>query len=260
MAKLALLYLNNGKWNGEQIVPAQWVADSTTQHIQKEDGSGYGYLWTVYPQAGHYAALGLGGQQIHVYPSKNLIVVVTASLESYAEAPEIEKMLNEYILPSVRSDGKLAEDSTGYSRLQAGIEFAENPVRPVPQLPAIAMDVSESVYTFGANPLGWETLEFVFEPESPTTQIILNGTPLTVGMDNIFRVSDGLPGGEILLRGHWEGSNLFVLDYPYPLTSATVLGEMGVSEFRFAFAENKVDVSVQQLVFGGEPIILEGSK
>jgi CubicO group peptidase (beta-lactamase class C family) len=94
MAKLAFLNLHNGKWGEEQIIPAAWIADSTKQYVQKEDGSGYGYLWTVYPNAGHYAALGLGGQQIHIYPSRNLIVIMTASLESYAEAPEIEKMLN----------------------------------------------------------------------------------------------------------------------------------------------------------------------
>lgn len=109
MAKLAFLYLHNGKWEGEQIIPAGWIAASTTEQVHKEDGSGYGYLWTVYPEDGHYAAPGLGGQQIHVYPSRNLVVVVTAALESFAEAPEIEKILNEFILLSIQSDSPLAE-------------------------------------------------------------------------------------------------------------------------------------------------------
>jgi CubicO group peptidase (beta-lactamase class C family) len=258
MAKLALLYLQNGQWNGQQIIYADWVAESTTEHIQKEDGSGYGYLWTVYQEAGHYAALGLGGQQIHVYPSKNLIVVTTASLESYAEAPEIEKILNEYILPAVKSDCSLAENPDAYSRLQTEIKTAAYPVQPVQPISKTALDISHSIYRFDENPLGWETLEFVFEPESPTSQIILNGATMVVGLDNIFRMSNELPGGEILLRGRWVTDDVFILDYPYPLTSATTLGEMGVSEFRFKFTANKLDMTVQQLVFGGGPMVFEG--
>ena len=91
LAKLAFLYLHQGKWENQQLIDAKWVKASTTQQVQKEDGSGYGYLWTVYPEAGHYAALGLGGQQIHVYPSKNLIVIVTASLELFCRSARDRK-------------------------------------------------------------------------------------------------------------------------------------------------------------------------
>jgi CubicO group peptidase (beta-lactamase class C family) len=145
LAKFALLYLHHGKWDGQQILPEEWVTESTTGHVQKEDGTGYGYLWTVYPGSDHYAALGLGGQQIHVYPSKNLIVVVTASLESFAEAPEIEKILNENILPAIRQDTPLAEHPEGFDRLARAIETAAHPVRAVPTLPPAAANISSSV-------------------------------------------------------------------------------------------------------------------
>jgi CubicO group peptidase (beta-lactamase class C family) len=138
MAKLAFLYLHNGQWEDQQIISPQWVSASITQQVQKDEKSGYGYLWTVYPDTDHYAALGLGGQQIHVYPSKNLIVVVTASLESYAEAPEIEKMLLENILPAIHLDTPLAEHPQILSRLQAKVDTASNPVQPVPSFPSIA--------------------------------------------------------------------------------------------------------------------------
>ena len=42
LAKFAFLSLHNGKWDGQQILPAGWVTASTTQAVQKEDGSGYG--------------------------------------------------------------------------------------------------------------------------------------------------------------------------------------------------------------------------
>lgn len=259
MAKLALLYLHRGQWEDMQLIDPQWVDDSTTQHVQKEDSSGYGYLWTVYPEAGHYAALGLGGQQIHVYPSRNLIVIVTASLETYAEAPEIEKMLNDYILPAIKSDGSLAESPDSFTRLQTRIDIAANPVQPVLPLPATALDISGSVYTFRENPLGWQNLEFVFEEKAKTAQLHLRDYPvLEIGLDNIYRLSTGESIGEILLRGNWTDEQTFIIDYPYPVSGAAVLGELGETEFIFKFTGDSLEVSAEQLVFGEEAITFEG--
>lgn len=261
LAKLGLLYLHGGTWDGKQILPAQWVADSTTEHVQKEDGSGYGYLWTVYPQDEHYAALGLGGQQIHVYPSKNLIVVVTASLESFAEAPEIEKMLREYILPAIQAGDPHVQSPTDRSRLQAAIRTAAHPVQPIPPLPATAQEVSGKTYTFTENPMGWETLEFVFEEAADTAQLQLSNYPvLDIGMDNLYHLSMDEAIGELLLRGRWVDGRTFIIDYPYPAAGPPVLGELGETEFQFQFTAGHVEVTVQQLVFGGEAIVFEGTK
>ncbi len=261
LAKLALLYLNQGNWEGRQILPAQWVTDSTTEHVQKEDGSGYGYLWTVYPEEDHYAALGLGGQQIHVFPSQNLIVVVTAALESFAEAPEVEKMLDEYILPAIQAEGPLAENSRGTARLQDALKAAEKPVRPVPSLPATALDISGSVYTFDENIMGWETLQFAFEEGAETAQLRLSDLPLLqIGMDNLYRLSTGEAIGELLLRGRWIDDKTFGIDYPYPIAGGPRLGELGETEFQFKFTGDQLEVTVEQLVFGSEAIVFEGAR
>lgn len=260
MAKLGLLYLQNGKWDGQQIIPAQWVKASTTQHVQKEDGSGYGYLWTVYPQSSHYAALGLGGQQIHVYPAQNLVVVMTSNLESYAEAPEIERLLNSFILPAVKSESALAANPGGAARLDSAIEAAANPIRSVPPLPAAAFENSGQPYSFPENPFGWGTLEFIFEPGAPAARILLNEVPLQVGLDNLYRASTTAQGYEMLLRGRWIDEQTFVADYPYSLGGMMVLGELGESEFRFTFVGDKLKVVAEQFGFAGEPMITEGSR
>ncbi len=261
MAKLAFLYLHQGQWEDMQLIDPQWVDVSTTEYVQKEDGSGYGYLWTVYPETRHYAALGLGGQQIHVYPSNNLIVIVTASLQSYAEAPEIEKMLNEYILPAILADRALADNPSGYSKLTSALETAANPVRPVPPLPAAALDISGSTYTFEENVLGWENVGFVFEDGSKTAQLYLNDYPvLEIGLDNVYRLSQDESIGELLLRGTWLDNQTFSVDYPYPAAGATVLGELGETEFRFKFTGHHLEVTVDQPVFGGQPLILAAER
>jgi CubicO group peptidase (beta-lactamase class C family) len=86
-ARFALLYLHGGNWDGHQIVPAQWVADSTHPWSDAESG-GYGYLWWtgdpatpgyrpeyVFPR-GSFWLEGHLGQYAVVVPAKDLIVVV----------------------------------------------------------------------------------------------------------------------------------------------------------------------------------------
>lgn len=261
LAKLAFLYLHNGTWEDEQIIPAEWIAASTTQHIQKEDGSGYGYLWTVYPDSSHYAALGLGGQQVHVYPSRNLIIVVTAALESFAEASEIESMLNEHILSAIHSDAALPENTDAFERLQTMIETVKSPVQQVPPLPAIALDVTGSIYTFQDNPLGWKTLEFTFREDAKSAQLHLQDLPvLEIGLDNIYRLTRSEALGELLLRGRWADGRTFIIDYPYPAAGTPVLGELGETEFRFSFVGDNLELEVDQLIFGGEPVVIRGSR
>jgi len=45
MAKIGYLYLNEGQWDGEQVVPAKWVKASTREHISATLEDGYGYQW-----------------------------------------------------------------------------------------------------------------------------------------------------------------------------------------------------------------------
>jgi CubicO group peptidase (beta-lactamase class C family) len=86
-ARFALLYLHGGNWDGRQIVPTQWVADSTHPWSNTESG-GYGYLWWTGDSAtpnhrpryafpsGSFWLEGHLGQYAVVVPSRDLIVVV----------------------------------------------------------------------------------------------------------------------------------------------------------------------------------------
>ncbi len=77
-ARFGLLYLNNGEWDGKQLVPADWVAASLSPSSVY---AGYGYQWWLigpeYPDLPDdlYAALGHDGQFVYVIPSLELVVV-----------------------------------------------------------------------------------------------------------------------------------------------------------------------------------------
>ncbi len=72
-AKFGRLYLKKGNWNGEQVLPAQWIEESTTPEKSAGGASYYKYQWWMTRRG--YEANGLHGQYIFVCPEKNLIVV-----------------------------------------------------------------------------------------------------------------------------------------------------------------------------------------
>ena len=77
------LYLNDGRANGTQIVPEDWVQDSLVRRAQsrRERSRYYGYGWWIREMAGHETpyAWGFGGQFILLVPELDLVVVTTSS-------------------------------------------------------------------------------------------------------------------------------------------------------------------------------------
>ncbi len=102
MAKFGYLFLKNGEWDGEQIVSANWVEDSTSTYTTLDDQYGYGYLWWTLHDIGVFYAAGMWGQYIFVAPDYNLVAVFTSGL--IGQSDEIRQMLREYILASVLDD------------------------------------------------------------------------------------------------------------------------------------------------------------
>ncbi|MGL4737742.1 MAG: serine hydrolase domain-containing protein [Cellulosilyticaceae bacterium] len=89
------LYLHQGNWNGEQIIPAQWIKDSvdTTApqlcpgpNNKTFDQLGYGYQWWM-PEGdeGEFMAIGIYSQWIYVNPAKQVIIVKTSACPEFME-------------------------------------------------------------------------------------------------------------------------------------------------------------------------------
>lgn len=114
MLKFGITYLNDGKWNGENIVPAAWVEKSSVVYgnnsnikvpIEDSGKNGYGYTWWT-SEVGKgknktkmYRANGWGGQVIMVLPERDMVVVFTAG--NYSTRSRLFRMLKRYILPAV---------------------------------------------------------------------------------------------------------------------------------------------------------------
>ena len=85
LLKLGQVMLDGGRWHGQQLVPADWVAESTSAQVTPPDSYqpasmhfDYGYYWWLIPDRGAYSADGHGGQYAYVVPSKDLVIVFTA--------------------------------------------------------------------------------------------------------------------------------------------------------------------------------------
>lgn len=86
-AKLGRLYLNNGNWEGEQIVDAAWVAESVARDTSEGSSYGYNYCWHIgLKEYNDYMADGLYKQHIYVNPAKNLIIVTLNRKEDKLKA------------------------------------------------------------------------------------------------------------------------------------------------------------------------------
>ena len=103
MAKLGFLYLNNGTWNGTQILPSDYISNSIEPiEIPNALGSpfGYGWHWWTRADLGIYFAYGRHGQKIMVAPEHDLVVAFTAHVPDDGYDPEFD-LFRDYILESI---------------------------------------------------------------------------------------------------------------------------------------------------------------
>ena len=99
MAKIGQLYLDNGIWDGKQIVSKRWIDESTKEHSRWEKlNLPYGYLWWLDSDKEHgYAAMGDGGNIIYVNTKKKMVVSITSLF--VPKSKDRIKLIKEYIEP-----------------------------------------------------------------------------------------------------------------------------------------------------------------
>jgi CubicO group peptidase (beta-lactamase class C family) len=169
MSKFGQLYLQNGKWNGKQILPSAWIKEATTFKIDqapeasqsKKDSSdwmqGYCYqFWRCRNNA--FRADGAYGQYIIVMPDKEAVIAIQA------ESPDMQDEINlvwKYLLPAIK-DEKLPENSTAAEKLKQRLSSLALPL-PVKGIDSyIVSQISGKPFTFEPNQLHLGNLSFHF--------------------------------------------------------------------------------------------------
>jgi CubicO group peptidase (beta-lactamase class C family) len=113
LARYGTLYMNNGNWNGSQIIPNSWVTESLTEWSVEDStfGLGYGYMWKLYNGGTEFSKLwggydifghtGLGGvQTLMVVPELKLVLVERTDTDNQFEDKELGMELGMMILNS----------------------------------------------------------------------------------------------------------------------------------------------------------------
>jgi len=100
LARFGLLYQNYGRWEGEQVVPEEWIRESTAVYpLENRGGDPYGYLWRLIPPEhgfGHgFYHTGLGVHLLTVLPEKKIVLVhrVDTDRDFDVQWPEIRRLM-----------------------------------------------------------------------------------------------------------------------------------------------------------------------
>ncbi|HUQ80829.1 MAG TPA: serine hydrolase [Gemmatimonadaceae bacterium] len=101
LARFVLLYLRGGRWNDRQLVPAEWVAESTRGYSNAADGGAYAQLWWaaregqllpgVSLDSGTFAARGNGPHYAIAIPSRKLVIIHLANTDTPSPANWVER-------------------------------------------------------------------------------------------------------------------------------------------------------------------------
>jgi Beta-lactamase class C and other penicillin binding proteins len=207
-AKLGYLYLNKGNWNGEQLIPESWIAESTRTQVDADWNSifpGYGYYWWITRFDG-YAALGFGGNYIFVVPGQNLVVVFTGGIFDTNDLFYPGELMEQYVIPSIKGSAPLQSNGEAYSRLCAAVDKAQNV--PAPQtvtLPETALRISDKTYNLDNGSVA----ALYFEEGSDEFTVSVDSQTYAAGLDGIYRITDAGGNGslpdhnQVALKGGW---------------------------------------------------------
>ncbi|HLO29825.1 MAG TPA: serine hydrolase [Anaerolineales bacterium] len=259
LAKYGYLYLNRGKWAGQQQVSAQWVERSTREqaYIGNDEYVGgldrrFGYFWSIFPEQQYYGYLGRGGQELFVVPEENLVIVFTGALRVGKEG-SLLNLINDFIVPSILAESSIPANSTSNAKLDSLIQDIAGTEQDVPVLPQIAQDISNNTYKLEPNFLGWSDMMFRFETGSDEAVLTMADSPnLKIGLDNRYRLTKSLNTRPIGLRGQWVKLDTLFLDY-------IIFGDFIRSEAYITFADKEITIKINYLNWDIPSIVIHGN-
>ena len=189
LARFGQLYLQKGRWAGRQIIPADWVTESTRPHTDDGDGTGYGYMWWTYqagsvftakyPELGKYTfyrALGTGEQGVWVIPDADLVMVHRADTDHDRTVESVDQWaLMESILAARRTEPKPEPD---LGPLRPVVLSTQLPPATIPRYRALPKNVlRQYLGDYELDPNSTRLGKFKLTPDGPVRVFLFDGKP-----------------------------------------------------------------------------------
>ena len=175
-----------------------------------------------------------------------MVVVIAAAHNGNADS-SMKAFVSDYVVTAAAANGPLPSNPTAQADLRNEVAGLANPVQAVPVQPTTAGQISGKRYQFPENDMGWTSLQLDFQPGAAAAQAATeteSGTDqASIGLDNVYRVSSQLSGGQIAVRGSWIDDHTFV-------AHELLMGDIHEFDVRLEFSGNSVTVHVAETVFG----------
>jgi hypothetical protein len=260
MAKFGYLYLRNGAWEGQPIVPSSWIdgvrgasidmRESWTKNLR------YGSQFWVIPGRDTYMSVGYDRQLVVVMPKLDIVVAATGSarfllLGGTPSRPRYGfETLVGHVEAAVKAEGPVTADPAGASALAKSLGEAKReipaPIGSAP--PAFAKTISGKVWRFPDNPMNIKSVtctldgpdasySFELRRQPPGVTATRFGGP--IGFDGHYRVGGRMLYGPSASRGAWQDDGKTLV------LETQTLGNDDVVRATHVFTERMVDITFE---------------
>jgi hypothetical protein len=215
MIKLGLLWLQGGAWKDEQLIPADWLEAASTQVVKSDRYEDYGYGLWVGPESEpipYFFASGRGGQRILVAPALDLVIATTGG--GFDPGGIVDPAMATLADPA----NPLPPNPGGEARLRDAVAAVAAPPTPEPvhPLPATAAEIGGRTFALSPNAYGLQAIEVAF-PSVAEAMLTLSdqgsAIPRPVGLDGVYRWSQGPNGVLYGISARWSDASTLVFDY-----------------------------------------------
>jgi CubicO group peptidase (beta-lactamase class C family) len=169
IARFGQLYLQKGRWNGQQLVPADWIAAASSRQTSNGDdpnsdwAQGYGYqFWLC--RHGAYRADGAFGQFCLIMPAQDAVLAITSGVQ---EMQPILNLVWEHLLPALAPTAR-PENSAAHDQLQSKLANLALPLSAGAATSPLVKQISGRTYRFEPNVLQVATMRLDFDADGCT--------------------------------------------------------------------------------------------
>ncbi len=199
VAKFGQLYLQNGVWDNQQILPEGWVETATRKHVQNGDNpesdwnQGYGFqFWRCKHNA--FRGDGAFGQFCVVLPEQNAVIAMTSGVGNN-RLGEVLNLVWDHLLPVLKEGSINSAVSTGDLQQKLAERLADLEIaHPTPGTngpPPVAVALSQATFRFDENDQNLASVEIALNDECALTFTETDGkTHHVVGGINEWKAGD----------------------------------------------------------------------